>query len=205
MWKDWLKYNMRLLIMRKLDNQEVRIVKALIIDPRLSDNQIGLKTGVPIRTVNRKRKKMEDEGLLKYYTELNMGSDGTGRFIARHLYLVKFKLGISQNRIKKEVREEPNVKTIFTDLIYESHIAEIEGHTSLVLIIEGMSDEEINNNFNEIIVSSLEKNHGKDSIIQITTIRLGQPIRLFHNYLPMVNIVKGKISNQWHENAILAE
>jgi DNA-binding Lrp family transcriptional regulator len=191
--------------MRKLDNQEVKIVKALIMNPRLSDNQIGLKTGVPIRTVNRKRKKMEEEDLLKYYTELNMGANGTARFIARHLYLVKFKLGISQNRIIKEVREEPNVRTVFTDLIYESHIAEIEGHTSLMLIIEGRSDEEINNNFNEIIVPSLEKNHGKDSIIKIITIRLGQPIRLFHNYLPMVNISKGKISKQWTENAILAE
>lgn len=191
--------------MRKLDNQEVKIVKALIKNPRLSDNQIGLKTGVPIRTVNRKRKKMEEENLLNYYTELNMGSSGTGRFVARHLYLVRFKLGISQNRIIKEVKEEPNVRTIFTDLIYESHIAEIEGHTSLILIIEGSSDEEINNNFNEIIVPSLEKNHGKDSIIEITTIRLGKPIRLFHNYLPMVNTSNGKISNEWTESAILVE
>ena len=55
-------------MLRKLDNQEIKIVKALIRNPRISDNQIGLRTGVPIRTVNRKRKKMEEKGLLKYYT-----------------------------------------------------------------------------------------------------------------------------------------
>ncbi len=192
-------------MLRKLDTQEVKVVKALIRNPRLSDNQIGIKTGVPIRTVNRKRKKMEEEGLLKYYTELNMGADGTGRFNARHLYLVKFKMGISQSRIIKEVQEEPNVRTVFTDFIYESHIAEIEGHTALALIIEGISDDEINTNFNEIMVPSLEKNHGKDSIVQITTIRLGKPIRVFHNYLPMVNLSKGRISDRWAEDAILAE
>ncbi|MEE9585885.1 MAG: Lrp/AsnC family transcriptional regulator [Nitrososphaerales archaeon] len=192
-------------MLRKLDTQEVKVVKALIRNPRLSDNQIGIKTGVPIRTVNRKRKKMEEEGFLKYYTELNMGADGTGRFNARHLYLVKFKMGISQSRIIKEVQEEPNVRTVFTDFIYESHIAEIEGHTALALIIEGRSDDEINTNFNEIMVPSLEKNHGKDSIVQITTIRLGKPIRVFHNYLPMVNLSKGRISDRWAEDAILAE
>ncbi len=190
---------------QKLDSQAVKVVKALIKDPRLSDNQIGLQTGVPIRTVNRKRKKMEEEGLLRYYTELNMGADGTGRFNARHLYLVKFKLGISQSRIIKEVKEEPNVRTVFTDFIYESHIAEIKGHAALALIIEGSSDDEVNTKFNEIMVPSLEKNHGKDSIVDITTIRLGKPIRLFHNYLPMVNIVRGKINSKWGAEAILAE
>ncbi len=191
--------------MRKLDEHEVKIAKALIKDPRISDNKIGLSTGVPIRTVNRKRKKLEDEGILRYYTELNMGADGTGRFNARHLYLVKFKIGVSENRIIKEVKEEPNVRTVFTDFLYESHIGEIDGHTALALIIEGKSDEEINTKFNEIMVPSLEKNHGKDSLIEITTIRLGKPIRLFHNYLPMVNMVKGKINKSWAEDAILAE
>lgn len=190
---------------RKLDSQEVKIVKSLIRNPRLSDNQIGIRTGVPIRTVNRKRKIMEDEGLLNYYTELNMGSDGTGRYRARHLYLVKFKMGISQSRIIKEVKEEPNIRTVFTDFIYESHIAEIEGHTALALLIEGSSDDEINTKFNEIMVPSLEKNHGKDSIIEVTTIRLGRPIRVFHNYLPMVNISKGRIRDDWADEAILAE
>ena len=192
-------------MLRKLDNQEIKIVKALIRNPRISDNQIGLRTGVPIRTVNRKRKKMEDKGLLKYYTDLNMGPDGTGKFNARHLYLVKLKLGISQNKIINEVKEEQNVRTIFTDFLYESHIAEIDGHTVLALIIEGSSDDEINVKFNEIMVPSLEKNHGKGSIIEVKTIRLGKPIRLFHNYLPMVNMFKDKIDDKWADEAILAE
>ena len=145
---------------------------------------------------------MEEKGLLRYYTELKMGSKGTERFNARHMYLVKFRIGISQNQIIDEVKVEPNVGTIFTEFIYESHLAEIEGHTALVLIIEGSSDDEINTSFNEIIIPSLEKNHGRGSIIQITTLRVGKPIRLFHNYLPMVNMEKGKIKSDWDESAI---
>ena len=186
----------------KLNIQDKKIIRSLIKNPRLSDNKIGNLTGVPIRTVNRKRKKLEEKGLLRYYAELKMGFKGTERFNARHMYLVKFRIGISQNQIIDEVKVEPNVGTIFTEFIYESHLAEIEGHTALVLIIEGSSDDEINTSFNEIIIPSLEKNHGRNSIIQITTLRIGKPIRLFHNYLPMVNMEKGKIKSDWDESAI---
>jgi hypothetical protein len=72
-------------------------------------------------------------------------------------------------------------------------------------MIEGTSDDEVNNKFNEIIIPSLEKNHGVGSIIKVTTIRLGKNIRLFHNYLPMVNMEKGKIKRSWDSNAIFVE
>ena len=189
----------------KLNSQDILIIRSLIRNPKLSDNQIGKMTGVPITTVLRKRKKMEKKGLLNYHTNLNMGADGTGRFNARHLYLVKFKIGISQNQIINEVKMEPNVSTIFTEFIYESHIAEIDGHTALVLLIEGSSDDEINIKFNEIIIPSLEKNHGTDSIIEVTTIRLGKSIRMFHNYLPMVNMDNGRLQESWDNSAIFVE
>jgi len=189
----------------KLNAKDILIIRSLIKNPRLSDSQIGKMTGVPITTVLRKRKKMEKKGLLNYHTNLNMGADGTGRFNARHLYLVKFKIGISQNQIINEVKMEPNVSTIFTEFIYESHIAEIDGHTALVLLIEGSSDDEINIKFNEIIIPSLEKNHGTDSIIEVTTIRLGKSIRMFHNYLPMVNMDNGRLQESWDNSAIFVE
>ena len=188
--------------MRKLDEQEVKIVKTLIRNPRISDNQVGKRTGVSVRTVNRKRKKLEQEGLLSYYTNLDMSAEGTVELPARHIYLIKFKLGISQEKIINEVREEPNVRTVYTEMIYESHLAEIDGHTTLVMIIEGRTDDEINVGFNSKIVSAMEKNHGKGCIEQVQTIRLGRPIRLFHNYLPMVNMSKGYIKGTWSDAAI---
>jgi DNA-binding Lrp family transcriptional regulator len=188
--------------MRKLDEQEAKIVKTLIRNPRISDNQIGKQTGVSVRTVNRKRKKLEQEGLLSYYTNLAMSAEGTAQLLARHVYLIKFKLGISQEKIINEVKEEPNVRTVYTEMIYESHLAEIDGHTALVMIIEGRTDDEINVGFNAKIVPAMEKNHGKGCIEQVQTIRLGKTIRLFHNYLPMVNMSKGYIKGAWSNEAI---
>jgi len=187
---------------RKLDRQEQQILRALIRNPRMSDNRIAQRTGIPLTTVNRKRRRMEEEGLLSYFCALDMGPAGTGAFSARHLYLIEFKLGITQDQIIKEIKEEPNIRTVFTEFIYESHIAEIGGHTALALLIEGKNDDEINNKFNGRMVPSLKKNHGADSITNISTIRMGRPIRIFHNYLPMVNMERGVIRSDWRDAAI---
>jgi DNA-binding Lrp family transcriptional regulator len=189
----------------RLDDKDKAIIRCLVRDPTLSDNQIARLTRIPVKTVNRRRKALEEAGLISYHLNINMGSDGTGRFNARHLYLVKFKLGFPQARLIEEIKEEPNVRTVFTDYIYESHIAEIDGHTALVMIIEGASDDEINEAFNSKIIPSLKKNHGEDAIIDVTTIRLSRPIRVFHNYLFMVNMKKGKLREDWPTSSIFVE
>src|SRR3989338_428661 len=187
---------------RQLDKQEMLIIRELIKDPRISDNQVGKNTKVPIRTVNRKRKKLEEEGIISYFVNVNMGLTGTGRFWARHLHIIKFKLGIPKSRIVKEVLEEKNVKEHFSEFIYESHIAEVDGHVALVIILEGKTDDDIMENFNKILVPSLKKNHGQNSIVEIKTIRLSDPIRMFHNYIPMLNMENGKIKKDWRDELI---
>lgn len=188
--------------MRLLDPQEGAVVKALIRNPRQSDARISRLTKVPVRTVNRKRKRLEREGLLAYYTALDMGPTGTGQFPARHLYVIQFRPGIPQSQLVNEIKTEPNIRTIFTEMIYESHLAEVEGHAAIVMLIEGENDEDINNKFNGQIIPSLLKNHGEDSIVHVSSTILGRPIRLFHNYVPMVNMDRGHIRDDWSDEAI---
>ncbi len=191
--------------MRQLDEQEIRIIRELIKNPRISDNQIGKNTKVPIRTVNRKRKILEEQGLLNYYVQLNTGKNGTGRFGARHLYIIKFKIGIPKTQIIKEIKEEEKVKTDYMKYVYESHIAEVDGHVALVMLLEGETDDNIFENFNKVIIPALRKNHGNTSIIKIQTIRLSDPIRIFHNYIPMLNMEKGKLKEDWPDDLIFVE
>src|SRR2546428_312266 len=188
--------------MRSLDEQEKMIARALIRDPRQSDLQIAKHTGVPAPTVRRKRMKLEQEGLLSYFAALDMQETGTGTFGARHLYTIKFRIGITVKQIVEEIKSEPNIRSIFTDLIYESHIAEIEGRVALVMIIEGKNDADIVENVQGKIVPSLRKNHGPDSIEEISTVRLLSPIRIFHNYVPPVNMRHGLLRSDWPDDAI---
>lgn len=188
--------------MKELDEQERLIARELIRDPRQSDNAIAEKTGIPGRTVSRKRTKLEKEGVVSYFTALNVLPNGDGRFAARHLYLIKFRLGMTIERLVQEIKSEPNVKSVFTELIYESHIAEIDGHIALVMIIEGRNDAEIVESFQGKIIPSLLKNHGENSIEDISTIRLLSPIRIKHNYIPMVNMKDGVLKSDWPDDGI---
>ncbi len=167
--------------MYQLDSQESAIVKALIRNPRVSDNKLGEEMEIPVRTVNRKRKRLEQKGIISYMTHVNMLPSGTGRFQVQHLFIIQFRLGITFSQIEREIRDEPNVITIFTELIFESYIAEIDGHIALVMVVEGGSESDIVERFQAYIIPSLQKNHGKDSVEKVSTIRLLQPIRMLKN------------------------
>ena len=188
--------------MHTFDDQERAILKALIRDPRQSDNYISKITGVPTPTARRKRKRLEEEGLINYFAAIDMQETGAGTFGARHLYIIKFRIGVTVRQIVDEIKSEPNVRSVFTDLIYESHIAEMDGRVALVMIIEGKNDADIIENVQGKIIPSLRKNHGPESIEEISTLRLLSPIRVFHNYVPSVNMHKGVLRDGWTDDAI---
>ena len=188
--------------MRKIDGQEQMILRALTRNPRCSDNKISIQTGVSVRTVSRKRARLEEEGILSYSTVVEMQSSGTGRFTTQHMLIIKFKLGVTHSQIVQEIRSEPNVVNVFYELIRYSFIAETDGHIALVIIIEGESDSDIAESVQGQIIPSLQKNHGMDSIVELRTLRLLDPIRREHNYLPMVNMEDGFLKKEWPDEAI---
>jgi DNA-binding Lrp family transcriptional regulator len=188
--------------MRELDEQERLIIRELIRDPRESDNGIGERTGVNVRTVGRKRQRLEQDGILSYHTQVNLAEGGAGQFNARHLYVIKFRLGITVNQVEEDIRREPYVRSIFTEIIFESHIAEIDGHVAMLLYIDGVSDADIVQTVQEKLIPSLLRNHGDGSITEVSTIRLLKPVRVMRNYLPFVNMQDGYIRKDWPDEAI---
>jgi DNA-binding Lrp family transcriptional regulator len=187
---------------RPLDDQEKDILRALVRDPRESDNAVGQKTGVNVRTVSRKRQRLEEEGILSYYTHVNLSSTGTGQYPVRQLYTIKFKLGVTYQRLLDDIRREPKVKTVFTECIVESHIAEIDGHLAMLLIVEGESDQAMVQTVHEKIIPSLRHNHGQDCIEEVQTVRLLAPVRVLRNYVLPVNMKNGSLQKDWPDDAI---
>lgn len=190
------------LYMRILDEQEKAIVRYLIRDPRESDNGVGERTGVNVRTVSRKRIRLEQEGVLAYFTNIDLSGDGAKQYNARHLYIIKFKVGITYNQLVDEIRQESNQQSVFTETIFESHIAEIDGKVALLLFVDGNSDLDIVQRTHEELIPGLLKNHGSDSIESISTIRLLSPVRVMRNYIPMVNMVHGFLRPDWPDEGI---
>ena len=188
--------------MKELDEQERLIVRALMRDPRESDNGIGELTGVNVRTVSRKRQRLEQEGILSYFTHLNLSSSGTGQFNTRHLYIIKFRIGMTLRKLEEDIAHEPYVRSIFTEFIFESHIAEIDGKIAMLLFIDGESDTGIVTTVQEKLIPSLLRNHGEHSIEEVSTMRLLAPVRILRNYIPSVNMTDGYLRKDWPDDAI---
>jgi DNA-binding Lrp family transcriptional regulator len=187
---------------RPLDDQDKQILRALIRDPRESDNAIGIATGVNIRTAARKRQRLEEDGVLSFFAHVDLSATGTGQFPLRQLYTIKFKLGVTYQRLLDEIRREPKVRSVFTECILESHIAEMDGHLAMVLIVEGESDQELVQTVHEKIIPSLRRNHGDDCIEEVQTVRLLAPVRLLRNYVLPVNMQQGHLVKDWPDEAI---
>ena len=187
--------------MRILDQQEKAIVRQLIRDPRESDNGIGEITGVNVRTVSRKRLRLEQEGILSYYTNVDLCSDGAKQFNARHLYIIKFRVGITYTQLIDEVRQSGD-QMVFAESIFESHIAEIDGKVALLLFVDGDSDLDIVRRIHEELIPILLKNHGEDSIEAVSTLRLLAPVRIMRNYQPLVNMNGGYLLPDWPNESI---
>lgn len=189
--------------MKELDVQERSIARALVRNPRFSDNRISSLTGIPVRTVSRKRSRMERSGTIKYYTGLDLQADGTtSQVTTQHMVIIKFRLGITRAQIVEEIGSESNVANVFSELIRDSSIAETDGHIALIMVVEGESDSDVADSVQGKIIPSLQKNHGKDSIDELRTIRLLGTIRREHNYLPMVNMQDAVLREDWPDEAI---
>jgi len=188
--------------MKELDEQERLIVRHLIRDPRESDNGIGEATGVNVRTVGRKRQRLEEAGILSYFTHLDLSTRGTGQFGARHLYIIKFRIGVTYKQLLEDIQREPFVRSIFTEIIFESHIAEIDGKLAMLLFIDGADETNIVQTVQEQLIPSLLRNHGENSIEEVNTIRVLAPVRTMRNYIQPVNMDAGYIKKDWPDEAI---
>ncbi len=188
--------------MKFLDEQERLIVRQLIRDPRESDNGIGETTGVNVRTVGRKRQRLEQGGILSYFTHIDLSAGGTGEYNSRHLYIIKFRIGVSYTQVLEDIKREPFVRSVFTEVIFESHIAEIDGKIAMLLFIDGASDIDIVQTVQEKLIPSLETNHGRGSVEEVSTIRILSPVRAMRNYILPVNISHGYIKKEWPDEAI---
>lgn len=188
--------------MKRLDEQEKLIARELVRHPRESDNRIAERTGVNARTVSRKRHRLEEEGILSYHTQIDLSIDGAGQYPSRHLYVVKFRIGFSYQRLVDEIQAEPAVRNVFGELIYESQIAEIDGRLALLLYVEGENDRQLVQAVQDKLIPNMLSNHGADAIEEISSIRILRPVRTLRNYLPFINMKGAFMRDDWPDEAI---
>jgi DNA-binding Lrp family transcriptional regulator len=185
-----------------LDETEIKIVRALIRNPRASDNQISKQTQVPVMTVNRKRKALEKEKFLRYYTSIDKGEFGLHIFGAKQLYIIKFKIGITRKQYLETMEIEGKWRMFNCRYISLSYLGEKDGRLALMIVLDAKDEAHLVEEFNGNIVRFLHAKFGTDCIKEITTMSLSKLIRVHHNYLPYQNLECGKIKDTWPDNLI---
>ena len=182
---------------RELDENEEKITRELIRNPRISDNQIAKRTKIPVMTVNRKRKIMEKEGLLRYFTSLNSGDKGTGMYKAKQLYIIKFRIGITSEKYLESLEYDSKFRGFKATYISLSYLGEKDGHLALVLILDGRSESKLVDEFNGKLIPYFKEKLGEDCIQEVITSNITHTIRRHHNYLPDFNMKYGKLKEDW--------
>ena len=183
--------------MGTFDNQEEKLLKELIKNPRISDNQISKNTKIPVTTVNRKRKLMEENGFINYYVDISDESPERGQRNARQLYIIKFKEGITRQKYLEEIKKSDNFRKVNPRHHADSYLGEMDGRFAIILILEAKSADELVEIFNGQIIPDIKKRHGQDCINDVITAKVTFPFRLHHNYIPIFNMEKGVIQKEW--------
>lgn len=190
---------------RGLDENERKVVRELIKNPRISDNKISKNTKVPVMTVNRKRKQLEKENLLKYFTSFDTGEFGTGTFKAKQLYIIKFKIGITRNDYIEKLEKDKRFQQFNASYISMSYLGEKDGHLALILVLDAETDSLLMDEFNGKILPHLKEKLGDDCIREIITTKISNTIRRHHNYLPSINMESGIIKKDWPDDWIFID
>ena len=187
--------------MRDLDEQEKKILNELVRNPRISDNQIGAHTGIPVKTVNRKRKIMEKEGIIYYMAHIDHGENGTGFYLSQHIYVIKLRFGITAALINEKFPYLMNSHVMNKHVVF-SGFGEIDGNIALIIMLESYRSQDIIEIFNAEIVSSINNFLGRDAIVEVKSIPLRRNVKLLHNYMPYINMENGIIKKNWSNEHI---
>lgn len=191
--------------MVKLTEKERLIVRELIRNPRASDSDISKKTKIPIMTINRRRKSLEDRGLIEYYASINKSDSGFGIFGARELFIVQLKIGITAKEYIEKLEGDGSWRMLNSKCISSAYLGEDEGHLALILALDASGHTGTSEEFNGKIVPFIRGRLGKDAIVRVRTVALNQRLRVHHNYLPGQNIAKGIIRKDWPDDLIFID
>jgi len=93
-----------------LDGTDVKILRTLLSDARLSSRQIARKTGVSIGTVLSRMKKMEQAGIIKEYSAI-VDHEKVGYELTVVIEVTVSKGKLSE--IAKEIAKVPNVCCVY--------------------------------------------------------------------------------------------
>jgi len=179
----------------KLEKFDRTIIRELIRNPRLSDNQIANKTNISVKTVSRRRNALEKRGVLTYLCRVDHSETGIGDFQAMELYAIKLKQGIFRKQFLDIYQSSKMFDSIKKHISFK-WLGERDGHLIIFLIIESRLNSDIIEIYNTEIVTKLNYHFGPDAIAGAKSFPLSKALSAFHNYEYLFNIKNSRLSEK---------
>lgn len=89
--------------------------------------------------------------------------------------------------------------------IVDCSVGDKDGHAIIAMTIESRLESDIIEVFNAEILPKFKRLFGEDAVIKTEVITLNVPIVMLHNYMPLVNIMYGKIKEDWPDDLIFVD
>ena len=151
-----------------IEEKDKLILRELIKNPRTTDKAISTATNIPMKTVNRRRKYLEDTDTVKYMAFVNNFGSGTARFNSICMYTIYFNYGITTEQVERVVTStEYNNKPIMIKHLLLDFVGEREGMPTYSLTITSRAHEDLVEILNAEIVPEIKKHLGENCIKSI--------------------------------------
>lgn len=170
-----------------MDKKDIQIIAELIQNPAKTNAAIEKSTGIPEKTIARRRQKCIEKDL-NIYLEVNNTNDGTGIFQGTASYNIFFQNYITRNQIIQKMNSKQLFASIPQKHLKHAYIGDSVDKIQLTLILESFNHDELIEILNADIIPNIKEELGEHAIHSITKTDNIKPLILFNNY----NLVKGK-------------
>lgn len=152
----------------KFSPKDALILRELTKNSRATDSSISKTTGIPVKTVNRIRKKLEENNLVSYATFINNYETGTKRFNAQCMYTLHFNFGITKEQIKSLILDRPFLMhpAVIKHVLFD-FVGEKEGRAVYSAILVSRASADMVEILNAEIVPLFTSRLGRDAIAKV--------------------------------------
>lgn len=184
-----------------LQEKDKLILSELVRNPRATDKAISQKTNIPIKTVNRRRKSLEEKNVITYMASVNNFTTGTQVFNAISTFTFYFNYGITRDALFKIISSHTFAsnnavkKHIFVD-----EVGEKDGRAVYSCFLVSRVQSDMIEILNAEILPLFDVELGHNPIFKIDEIKVYSMNKIFHNYFLNGNIENGRIKESFHDS-----
>ncbi len=176
------------------DDKDKLILTELVRNPRTTDKDISLKTNIPIKTVNRRRKQLEEKNAITYMATINNSETGSKVFNAISTFTFYFNYGITRDWLFKIITSQKYLTNhAIKKHIFMDSIGEKDGRAAYTFFLVSRVQSDMIDILNAEILPLFEEELGTKPIFKIEEIKIFSMNKILHNYLPHLNIEHGRI------------